>query len=408
MYGWLAAATRFRGKAIATIPAPIVDGDLDGVEDASDNCASVYNPSQTDGDGNGTGDACDTPSPAVPLDQPTTVFTASGTSGVTVQPPPIGPGAEYQGTGYSVGGSLAHRYSLTLSNHYTDYSNLRVRMEWDLAGKDYLTIEGRSPSGQVLTGIFVNTAYQELNFVNPVAGEYEIIVRESRTTGGEFRLNGAVTRSAKPDYGAIPPIVSDPARPRAVVAVLDSGINPYHDFYYAGSSIYPNGHPSAVTQEVLTALGVKPENIVTLTRTGNLANDLVADAAFWSRVTRGELYHFRGTNIIATSYAGAADVVLKPDTSKSAHGVGTSGSVLLANPDAVHAVRRAGVRARQRRVARLGVRSSGGRHRLHELRRVDPEHRVPAARVPRVRIHLRGRGRRTASCTSAPAATDPA
>ena len=335
VYGWLSAATSFRGKAIATVPDPVADGDHDGVPDERDNCSSVYNPSQIDGDADGAGDACDAPASAIPLDAPTPVFSASGTSGVTVQAPPIGPGAQFQGTGYSIGGALEHRYSLTLSNHYADYSHLRVRMEWGAAGADYFTLEARAPSGQVLTGIFVNTAYQEVTFVNPVAGEYEIVVRESRTTGGEFRLAGAVTRSARPTFGAIPPIVSDPARPRVVVAVLDSGINPYHDFYYAGSPLYPNGHPSAVTQEVLDAFGVKPENAVMLTRTGNLANDLAADAAFWSRVTRGETYHFRGTNIIVRSFAGSADVVLRPDTSKSAHGVGTSGSVLAANPDAV-------------------------------------------------------------------------
>ena len=335
VYGWLAAATRFRGKAIATIPSPVVDGDHDGVGDTRDNCPTVYNPSQSDSDSDTVGDACDAPATAIPLNQPTFVFSASGKSGVTVQPPPIGPGAQFQGTGYSVGGALEHRYSLTLSNHYTDYSNLRVRMDWNAAGADYFTLEARGPSGQVLRGSFVNTAYQEITFVNPVAGEYEIVVRESRTTGGTFSVAGSVTRSTRPSFGAIPPIVSDPARPRAVVAVLDSGINPYHDFYYVGSPLYPSNHPSAVTQEVLDAFGVKPENVVTLTRTGNLANDLNADAAFWARVTRGEAYHFRGTNIIARSFAGAADVVLRPDTSKSAHGVGTSGSVLAANPDAV-------------------------------------------------------------------------
>ncbi len=335
VYGWLSAATRFRGRAIATIPSTVRDSDHDGVPDESDNCPSVYNPSQSDSNGNGVGDACDAPDNPIPVNQPTPVFSASGTSGVTVQPPPIGPGAQYQGTGYSVGGSLAHRYSLTLSNHYTDYSNLRVRMEWSLPGADYFTLEARSPGGQVLTGIFVNTAYQEVTFVNPVAGEYQIIVRESRTTGGSFNVAGTVTRSVRPTYGPIPPVVSDPARPRAVVAVLDSGINPYHDYYYVGSPLYPTEHPSAVTQDVLDAFGVKPENVVTLTRTGNLAIDLEADAAFWARVTRGETYHFRGTHIIARSFAGSADVVLRPDTSKSAHGVGTSASVLAANPDAV-------------------------------------------------------------------------
>jgi hypothetical protein len=335
VYGWLSAATRFRGKAIATIPSAVVDGDHDGVGDTGDNCANVYNPSQRDADGDGAGDACDAPATPIPLDQPTQVFSASGTSGVTAQAPPLGPAAQFQGTGHSVGGALEHRYSLTLSSHYADYSNLHIRMDWGAPAADYFTLEARSPAGQILTGIFVNTAYQEVTFVNPVAGEYEIVVRESRTTGGTFSLAGTITRSVRPGYGAIPPIVSDPARPRAVVAVLDSGINPYHDFYYAGSPLYPNGHPSAVTQDVLDAFGVKPENVVTLTRTGNLANDLAADAAFWSRVTRGEIYHFRGTNLLVRSFAGSADVVLKPDTSKSAHGVGTSGSVLAANPDAV-------------------------------------------------------------------------
>lgn len=335
VYGWLSAATSFRGKAIVTIPQPVVDGDHDGVPDGADNCSAVYNPSQSDADGNGTGDACDTPPSAIPLNEPVTVFSASGTSGVTVQPPPIGPGAQFQGTGYSIGGALEHRYALTISNYYTDYSSLRLRLQWNAPVADYFTLEARAPSGQILTGIFVNTAYQDVTFVNPVAGEYQIVVRESRTTGGQFSLAGTITRAARPDFGAIPPIVSDPARPRTVVAVLDSAINPYHDYFYAGSPLYPNGHPSAVTQEVLDAFGVKAENVVTLTRTGNLATDLAADAAFWSRVTRGETYHFRGTNIIARSFAGAADVVLRPDTSKSAHGVGTGGAVLTANPDAV-------------------------------------------------------------------------
>lgn len=116
VYGWLSAATRFRGKVIATIPSPVVDGDHDGVGDTGDNCPAIYNPSQSDADNDGAGDACDAPASAIPLDQPTAVFNASGTSGVTVQPPPFGPGAQFQGTGYSVGGALEHRYSLTLSS----------------------------------------------------------------------------------------------------------------------------------------------------------------------------------------------------------------------------------------------------------------------------------------------------
>ena len=49
-------------RAVQT-PAP--DGDGDGIPDASDNCPSVANPSQTDTDGDGQGDACD-PTPNGP------------------------------------------------------------------------------------------------------------------------------------------------------------------------------------------------------------------------------------------------------------------------------------------------------------------------------------------------------
>lgn len=334
-YGWLNAGTDYSGTATVSIEGPEVDADLDGTPDGEDNCPAVYNPSQTDGDGDGTGDACDAPSPGIPADGRAQVFSASGTSGVTVQPPPIGPGASFQGIGYTVGGQLEHRYALTLSDHYSDYSALELFLEWPTAVTDYFTLDVRSPSGQVLTSLYVNTNYQEVLFVDPIPGEYTISVRESRTTGATFTLDGFASRATRPDLGPVPDIVPDPGRPRAVVAVLDSGINPYHAAYYGGSANYPDGHPSAVTQEVLDAFGVKPENVVELTRTGNLAADLAADAAFWSRVQRGELYHFKGTNIIATSFAAAGDVVLKPDTSKNAHGVGTSSAVLNANPDAV-------------------------------------------------------------------------
>jgi hypothetical protein len=38
----------------------VIDTDGDGIPDSSDNCPTVYNPTQTDTDGDGIGDACDT------------------------------------------------------------------------------------------------------------------------------------------------------------------------------------------------------------------------------------------------------------------------------------------------------------------------------------------------------------
>lgn len=336
VHGYLNHETDYRGEMTVVIPTPKPkDADLDGEPDASDNCVNVPNPSQTDSDGDGQGDACDDPVQPLPADARTKVLDVTQSSGVTVQGPPPIVGPNLQGTGFSQGGKFAHTYALTLTDRYTDYKELEVRLDWGQAFKDYFTLEVRSPSGQILTGIFVNTKYQQVLFTAPPAGEYTLTVRESRTTTGPFTLSGFVTRATPKEFPVLGPIVSDPTRPRVVVADLDSGINPYHSFYYGSSDIYPDAHPSSVTQEVLADLGVKPENVVDLTRTGNLKADLAADAAFWSRVQRGELYHFRGTNIIATSYAGPSDVVLKPDVSKNPHGVGTSGAVLRANPDAV-------------------------------------------------------------------------
>jgi hypothetical protein len=44
-------------------PGPIVDSDNDGVPDNSDNCPNTYNPNQTDSDGDGIGDACESTPP---------------------------------------------------------------------------------------------------------------------------------------------------------------------------------------------------------------------------------------------------------------------------------------------------------------------------------------------------------
>jgi hypothetical protein len=44
---------------LAAAPALAVDADLDGVDDAVDNCPGVYNPDQMDSDADMIGDMCD-------------------------------------------------------------------------------------------------------------------------------------------------------------------------------------------------------------------------------------------------------------------------------------------------------------------------------------------------------------
>ena len=125
-----------------------------------------------------------------------------------------------------------------------------------------------------------------------------------------------------------------PREARVVVAVPDSFTNPYHDFFYAGSPIYKKSKPSSVTPAVLREFGIGKSNIITLTRTGNFAADFAKDKAKFDRIEKGEPYWFKGTNLIGISF-NADKLRLRPDGSDSAHGVGTTGAVLAANPEAI-------------------------------------------------------------------------
>lgn len=122
---------------------------------------------------------------------------------------------------------------------------------------------------------------------------------------------------------------------QVTVAVIDSGINPYHEFFNAGGEPYTTSAPSSVTPEVLAAFGIDDDHILNLTRTGNFANDYAADkATIWDRIRPGELYWVRGTNIIAASFDGGTRPIL-PDDSSDTHGVGTTAAVVRANPNAI-------------------------------------------------------------------------
>ncbi|HEX8354399.1 MAG TPA: hypothetical protein VF611_15955 [Pyrinomonadaceae bacterium] len=123
--------------------------------------------------------------------------------------------------------------------------------------------------------------------------------------------------------------------PRVVVADIDSGINVYHSFLYAGGELYKTAGPSSVTPEVLAAFGIDAAHQIELTRTGDFAADYAADQArVWNNIRTGEPYWFKGTNVIAVSFVPGSRPVL-PDDDADTHGFGTAAAVLRANPEAI-------------------------------------------------------------------------
>lgn len=122
-------------------------------------------------------------------------------------------------------------------------------------------------------------------------------------------------------------------KPRVVVAVVDSGINPYHEYFHRGGPLYGQAKASSVTRAVLREFGIDKDHIIKITRTGDFAADFAKDHAQFEDIEKGEPYWFKGTNVIGISFEEGPK--LRPDGDESPHGIGTAAAVLGANPDAI-------------------------------------------------------------------------
>ncbi|MCW2665698.1 MAG: hypothetical protein JWN57_660 [Frankiales bacterium] len=148
--------------------------------------------------------------------------------------------------------------------------------------------------------------------------------------GGNPAAPGRVKKAA------VQPAAATVPAPRVVVADIDSGINPYHEAYYAGAGPYAGrSGPSSVTPDVLAEFGIGPAQTIELTRTGNFAADFAADRATWDAIEQGRPYWFKGTNIIAVSFDDTVGKTPILADEGDEHGIGTSSAVLDAHPDAV-------------------------------------------------------------------------
>ena len=122
---------------------------------------------------------------------------------------------------------------------------------------------------------------------------------------------------------------------RVVVAPVDSGINPYHEFFAVESS--------SVTESVLDEFRAALPQGSEL-RIIELGDNYLADVAAgkYDDISEGDLAWFVGTNIIARSAisvtgrpAPNGPRPFLPDDSGDTHGTGVTGSVVVGNPEAV-------------------------------------------------------------------------
>lgn len=144
---------------------------------------------------------------------------------------------------------------------------------------------------------------------------------------GSSFIPGAVEKKPTPEKNVAP---------RVVIAVMDSGINMYHKFFYVGGPKYLDRPPQSVTQSVLDEFGVTPDCILSLTRTGDFTADYQTDLSRgeWGKVGECNIVWFSGTNVLAKSFREAGPPIL-PNDEDDTHGVGTTAAALYANPEAV-------------------------------------------------------------------------
>lgn len=105
----------------------------------------------------------------------------------------------------------------------------------------------------------------------------------------------------------------------SVVAVLDVGINPYHEVFrdvmgnadFLVSKLFPNA------------------TTVPLSSRADYSEAKAEDGAMWKSLQPGKLYHFAGTRVVAMSMTGATPAILD----QNGHGTATAALAAQSDPD---------------------------------------------------------------------------
>lgn len=130
---------------------------------------------------------------------------------------------------------------------------------------------------------------------------------------GAIALSGCATPDPAPEAGGDAP---QPAPDRIVIAVIDTGVNPYH---------------LAFQSDELSAVSWSSTQLP-LSRTGDYASRVAADEATWGSLQERVLYGFEGTRVLGISFA-ATDSY--PILDRNGHGTATAGLAARSAPEAI-------------------------------------------------------------------------
>jgi hypothetical protein len=167
----------------------------------------------------------------------------------------------------------------------------------------------------------------------PLDGTYAVEVSTYASDGQPYDVGVGINTSAPvgADMGA-----PDPApQSQVVVAVADSGVNPYHEIYYRPENV---DHPCTWV-EGFEDCSV-PALELSIGEYETFAEAFEADRAIWTSLKRHQWYWIPRTNIIGAVCDGSGDPV-DPEAigvcilDEDGHGTGTTSSVLTEAPDAL-------------------------------------------------------------------------
>ncbi|HEX9815999.1 MAG TPA: S8/S53 family peptidase, partial [Candidatus Thermoplasmatota archaeon] len=127
-----------------------------------------------------------------------------------------------------------------------------------------------------------------------------------------------------------PRLPASATSPRVVVAVIDSGVNFYHDWFQRKDTLSDD-----VLKELVDDKGLPPARF-TPSRDGNWTERVEDDHDTLRALKSGQLYYFEGTNVFGISFQQTPeDEDQYLFLTGASHGTMTSGAVVEYNPNAI-------------------------------------------------------------------------